>query len=92
MHSSFDAYVVAHECRPVFKDIVTLDPHGAQEAWAKLSTFTPAVELHDLHWRMHVALVKAIKRSVPLNKLKVSRVNLGDETDYSLGKLRSAGL
>lgn len=82
----------APDCRPIFSNTVTLDPHGAEEAWTKLSTFTPAVELHDLQWRMHVALVKAIARSSILKKMKASEINLGDRADQTLGKLRSAGL
>ena len=88
----FDSFAASPDCRPMFSHIVTLDPHGAQEAWTKLSTFTPAVELNELPWRLHVALVRALKSSHALRKVKVSHVDLDNGTDHTLGKLRSAGL
>ena len=88
----FDSFAGAPDCRPMFSHVVTLDPHGAEAAWTKLSAFTPAVELHDLRWRLHVALVRAIKGSATLRKVKVSDISLDEGADQTLGKLRSAGL
>lgn len=80
------------DCAPEFKHIVTLDPAGTEEAWTKLSTFTPAVELRELSWRLHVALRKAITDSESLRQLKAVDINSSVKPDAILERLRHAGM
>ena len=75
-----------------FASIVTLDPQGSQDAWSKLSIFTPALELRELHLRLHSSLVKSIAASPALRNQKVSDFRSDLNEDLNLKSLRAAGL
>jgi len=46
--------------KPMFRNVVTLDPILAGEVWTTLSVYTPAVELSELTRRLHMSLVRAL--------------------------------
>ncbi|MFV1830547.1 hypothetical protein VWY66_09510 [Phaeobacter sp. JH18-10] len=52
-----------------FKNIVTLDPHLAQDAWDILCTNTRAVEYHELPSKLHRNFVRALNHKRTLEKL-----------------------
>jgi len=77
--------------KPVFKNIVTLDPHRCQQAWSKLGIFTPAVEFSELPIRMHKAMVHAIQESIALNGMKAPQGLDTDVSQSTVERLRQAG-
>lgn len=47
---------------PMFRDVVTLQPKRAEEAWAQLSQDTVAIELRELPARLHRSFVRALRQ------------------------------